>query len=311
MKIIFFGTSPFAAEILKDLVEKEFQIVAVVTRPDRKKGRSLKLLPTAVKEVALEKLPNTPIFQPSPASTPEFCEKLKELDPDLFVVVAYGEILKQNILDLPRFGAINVHASLLPKYRGAAPIHRAILDGEEESGVTIIDMVLKMDAGDMLGKSVVQIGPNMKFAELEQGLIHASQELLPSVIKQIEDGSVIRKKQDESKVTFAAKLTPEVYRIDFNRSAGEIHNQIRALRGSFCMAKIGDLEQRLKLLNSKLENSFGPKPGQFQILPKNQALQIQCGDGSLIVDEVQLEGKRAMKMADFLNGIAAQTLTLY
>ncbi|MBA3603356.1 MAG: methionyl-tRNA formyltransferase, partial [Parachlamydiaceae bacterium] len=174
MKVVFFGTPPFAAKLLKVLLEQGFSIVAIITKPDKPQGRSKEPLFPAVKETALLYAPNIPLFQPEFVSAPDFAPTLAQFDADLFVVVAYGEIIKQHLLDMPRLGCINVHASILPKYRGAAPIQRAIIGGEEESGVTIMQMVRKMDAGDMIRVAKVPIGQNMIYGELENELCEAA-----------------------------------------------------------------------------------------------------------------------------------------
>lgn len=303
MKIIFFGTSPYAAGILRSLVEKKFNIAAIVTRPDKPRGRSQRLLPTAVKEAALTLLPNCPTYQPARASTPEFADELKKLGADLFVVVAYGEIIKENLLSIPPKGAINIHASLLPKYRGAAPIHRALLEGEKESGVTIIDMVLEMDAGDMLGKSVVPITDEMTFEQLNDKLLEAGQKLLPEVIAQIEKGEVEREKQQLDLVTFAAKIQPEELEIDFSKSAREVHNQVRALRGSFCTVVLGEEKKRMKILQTVIaDEKKEAEVGEVLFVGK-RGIQICCGKGVVELLEIQLEGKKRLFVKDFINGL--------
>jgi methionyl-tRNA formyltransferase len=184
MKIVFFGTSSFAAKVLSNLIERGYQIVAVVTRPDRSKGRNLHASPPPVKEIASTFSSNIPIFQPEKASAPEFASLLKPLEADLFVVVAYGEIIKKNLLEMPTFGCINIHASLLPKFRGAAPIQRSLIAGEKETGITIIEMSPQMDAGDILAIEAIPISEEMTFGELEANLCDLSVKLLLNVISQ-------------------------------------------------------------------------------------------------------------------------------
>lgn len=306
MKIVFFGTSMFAAEVLAFLQKiPNCNIVAVVTRPDKPKGRSLGVLPSPVKQKALSLAIPCPIFQPVKASTEEFAQTLKILDPDLFLVVAYGEIIKQNLLELPRKGCINVHASILPKYRGAAPIQRAIMNGEKETGITIIEMVLALDAGPMLKKRVVPIDDNAIFGEIEKELLQAACEAVLITIDDIEKGTVSKVEQDHAKATYAAKLSTEEERIDWNKPAKVIHNQIRALSpfpGAWCTVRVGDVDKRLKIKRSSLSVQHSGSPGEILEKTKN-LLIIACGEEALRLLEVQLEGKKSMPIQEFLQGM--------
>ena len=204
MKIIFFGTPDFAAKTLEYLVEKQVQIAAVVTQPDRPKGRSLQMCPSPVKIFAEKK--NIKIFQPEKASSPEFLDELMAIKADLFIVVAFGQILSQKLLNIPPLGCINVHASLLPKYRGAAPIQRAIMAGEKETGIAIQKMVKQLDAGDVIIEKRVQISEDMIFDELEHLLVETTKLLLFHVVKEFEKGVPPATPQNHDLATYASKI---------------------------------------------------------------------------------------------------------
>ena len=305
MNLIFFGTSAFAARVLRDLIQNGIAISAIVTRPDKPKGRALQLLPPPVKEEVLKLGLDIPIYQPLKASTPEFAEILDSQKPDLFVVVAYGEIMKTLLLKIPSRGCINVHASLLPKYRGASPIQRCLMQGELETGVTIMQMVLEMDAGDMLSVVKTPIPPEMTFGELDHNLSSLAAPALITVIQQIEEGSVKKIPQDHALATFTSKLTAKEEEIHWERPAEEIHNLIRALSpfpGAWCFVQIGGEKKRLKIKLSKVVDNLQGSPGQVLTLTK-QELIIACGKGALQVLQLQLEGKRMMSVKDFLQGL--------
>ena len=306
MRIVFFGTSPFAAAVLSYLIDHNFDIVAVVTRPDAAKGRNLQSSCPPVKNVALEKNPNLTIHQPIKASDPTFAEILKQYNADLFVVVAYGEILRQNILDIPRLGCINIHASLLPKYRGAAPIHRAIMSGEDRTGITIIAMTFQMDAGDILAMDEVSISKQDDFNDVEKKLQHLACMLVSKVIHDIDKGIVQRIPQDHSLATLAPKLTPEEEKIDWSKPAIEIHNRIRALSpkpGAWTFAHAsGDLK-RLKILKALVVEDIHGKAGEILALDPKKLI-VGCGKGALSLLFVQLEGKKAMDIGSFLRGFS-------
>ena len=306
MRVIFFGTPSFAADHLKALVEANVEVVAIVTKPDRPQGRSLRLQPTAVKVVAQQLLPEVPIFQPEKCSTPDFIEILARYSADLYVVVAYGEIIKQAVLDLPRLGCINVHASLLPRYRGAAPIQRALIHGEHETGISIIKLVLKMDAGDVIAEEKIPITSNMIFKDLEEQLCQVGCRVLLRVIADYEKGCVVAVAQDESKVSFANKITTNECKIDWNQSALTIHNLIRGLSphpGAWCEVTVHDQKKRLKILRSQYDPTIMQKPGMF-ILNQNgkNGFWVACGEGGILLEQVQLEGKQVMPIHELLKG---------
>lgn len=311
MRLVFFGTPPFAAHLLSFLLEKKENIVAVVTQPDRPKGRSQKLQYSAVKEVALAA--NLPLLQPEKASSETVVETLRGFSADLFVVVAYGEILKDNLLHLPPKGCINVHASLLPKYRGAAPIQRALMDGEKETGVCIMEMVRELDAGDVLGVKSLLVPEEMSAGELTEALAELACPLLFETLKKLEQGKGEKTVQDPKGVTFAPKITAADRLLDWRCPAEELHNQIRALSpepGAYTTVQIGGEVKRLSIKKSSVlkKFSFTQPPGSFFY----QDLQwvIACGEGALALQEVQLEGKKLMTIQEFMRGMQEKIIKI-
>jgi methionyl-tRNA formyltransferase len=303
LKIIFFGTSSFAAKLLSYLVEQSVDVIAIVTRPDKPRGRSLQVLSPPVKEISQHVCPQVPLYQPAKASTAEFVEVLKQFQADLFVVVAYGEIIKENVLTLPRLGCINVHASLLPEYRGAAPMQRALMDGVKKTGITIIDMVLEMDAGDVIATAELPVSQEMTLGDLQEGLCSLACPLLCAVIKDFERGNIHKTSQDRSKITFAPKISPNEEEINWTLSAEQIHNQIRALSpqpGAWCRVQVGKEMKRLKIKKSMLVDLEGV-PKTNLVFNKREWI-VACGKRALSLLEVQLEGKKSLLIKDFLSG---------
>ncbi|MBI2743870.1 MAG: methionyl-tRNA formyltransferase [Chlamydiales bacterium] len=305
MRIVFLGTSSFAASVLEYLFQEKISVVAVVTRPDRPFGRSQRVSSPPVKECVQRLKPEIPLFQPEKASTPEFAEILAAFQADLFVVVAYGEILKKNILDLPKMGAINIHTSLLPKYRGAAPMQRCLMDGCAETGVSIMEMVLQMDAGDLIEVVKLPIPEEMTHGELEKKLCDLARPALTKVIEDFEKGRVKKTPQDPSLVTFAPKITPEEEQIHWNLPAKKIHNLVRALSpfpGAWCFVKIGEEKKRLKIKRARLITEKSGQPGELLSSGK-EGLIVACGEQALHLLEVQLEGKKLLSSQEFLRGL--------
>jgi methionyl-tRNA formyltransferase len=308
VKIVFFGTSSFSVTILQHLLETPHQIIAVVTKPDQPKGRSLKLTPPPVKEWVLANAPALPLYQPLKASSEEFIALMQSLQPDLFVVASYGEIMKTPLLNVPRLGPINVHASLLPKWRGAAPIQRSLMAGEHETGVTIMKMVLKLDAGDMLDAAKVAVPLEMNHKELTDALAIAAKEPLLRVIAQLDNGTAVGVPQDTAQVTFASKITPADTVIDWNKPALEIHNQIRALSpepGAWTLIEIGGDSKKLKIKKSSVLEGATGDPKRTHLISKKEWI-IECGKNCLNLLEVQLEGKKTLPIGDFLRGLHQQ-----
>lgn len=304
MKIVFFGTSEFAKDQLLFLLENKLNVIAVVTQPDKPMGRQQKILPCPVKKACLENNLTIPILQPKKASSEDIVQFLKSLKPDLFIVVAYGQILKQNLLDVPVLDSINVHTSLLPKYRGAAPIQRAIMEGEKETGITIMKMVKKLDAGDILVQKKISIENEPDFASIEKKLSQISGPSLLEVIDQYKKNTVRPIVQDESLATYAHKITPEDRHLDFNQSASVVHNQIRALSpnpGAYVNMRYKEQIKRLKILRSKVCFVESKPYENFSYSLKEWI--VGCKDGAIEILMVQLEGKREMDYLSFSKGL--------
>ena len=305
MRIVFMGTPDFAVGSLQALAEcGKYEIVGVVTQPDRPKGRGNKMLMTPVKEYALSK--GYEVYQPQKVKTPEFVQILRDMQPDLIVVAAFGQFLSQEILSMPKYGCINVHASLLPKYRGAAPIQYAIIKGESESGVTIMQMDIGMDTGAMLDKVVVPIGANTTMGELHDELKVKGAELLLTVIEKIEAGTVVAEPQDNDEATYATLLDRSMERIDWTKSAQEVHNLIRGFNpapSTFTKLPNG---KSLKIWCSRMtDKNTTAVPGTVIELSKHSFF-VACGRGVLEITEVQPESKKRMPAQVFINGRGVQ-----
>ena len=311
MKILLFGTPSFSAGVLTFLITKGIDICAVVTRPDRPKGRSKTPIPPPVKDVAQEH--NIPVHQPEKASESEFTETLQSYEPDLFVVVAYGEILKQRVLDIPKVACINVHTSLLPKYRGAAPVQHAIINGEKETGVTIMHMARKMDAGPIIKTARVSIGANTTCGELEQQLCDIGSKLLLEVIHDFEKGTVEEIPQNDDEATFAPKIELEDCEIHWNKPAEEIHNLVRGVNpypGAWCTSTVRGQKKRLKIISSTIEKKLSGKPGEILIYGK-EGIVVACAHNALRLLEVKLEGKKTISVEDFVHGHPDVNMTFF
>jgi methionyl-tRNA formyltransferase len=306
MKIVFFGTDGFASEILQYLIKENLNIVAVVTQQDRPKGRSLKLEPPPVKEF-LEKVSyKGEIFQPLKASSDEFLNQLRTLNADLYVVVSYGQILKQVLLDIPKIGTINVHPSLLPKFRGASPIQSAVLAGDAKTGVTIMEMVLAMDAGGIIKVQEFDLPPDMTYGELEKKLIEVAKPLLKEVVLDIEKNQkIISSPQNESRATFTKKIFAENSFIDWSHKSKELVDFIRGMNpkpGARFFVNINQVKVLLKVFKAEVFPCQKKEPGQVIFFDEKNGLVISTSDGALSILEVQLEGKKRMSIKDFING---------
>ncbi len=275
-----------------------------MTKPDKPKGRSSKPLPPPVKDWVLTENPSIPFFQPEKTSTPEMLEQLKALKPDLFVVVAYGEILKQSLLDLAPLGAINLHASLLPRWRGAAPIQRAIEAGDGETGVSIIKLVQKMDAGPILLKKTYPLTENIRSAELFESLSDIGKQALLQVIHQFENGTIQEEIQDEAKVTHAAKLTPEGCQLDWKQEGIKLHHLVcAAYPNPIAWTEVvirGD-KKKLNIQESRYRDDITLPPAEL-FLSKKEII-VGTAKGALQLLHVQQEGKKAMSAPDWARGI--------
>lgn len=312
MRIVFMGTPDFAVSTLETLIESRHEVVGVVTQPDKPKGRSKKLMPSPVKEAAVAK--EIPIFQPERARDPEFVDKLKEISPDVIIVVAYGQILPKEILSLPRFGCINVHASLLPKLRGAAPIQWSVINGDTESGITIMQMDEGLDTGDILLVKKVMISEKETGGSLFDKLSGYGGQMVLDVLELAKKGELKPVPQGDGS-TYAKMLTKEMGRIDFSKTAVELERLIRGLNpwpGAFCylggkIIKIWDadvLEENEASGLGESDKSF--TPGEVVLVSKND-FTVATGDGFLVIKSIQPEGKKRMDTGAFLRGFALET----
>lgn len=301
MRIVFMGTPDFAVGSLQALCESgKHEIVGVVTQPDRPKGRGNKMLMTPVKEYALEQ--GLTVYQPQKVKTPEFVQTLRELRPELIVVAAFGQFLSREILELPPHGCINVHASLLPKYRGAAPIQYAIIKGEKESGVTIMQMDIGMDTGAMLEKVVVPIAENTTMGELHDALREQGAALLLKVIDDIAAGTAVAEPQNDAEATYATLLDRSMEHIDWTKSAQEVHNLIRGFNpapSTFTKLPNG---KSLKIWGSRLTEKKSEAAAGTVVEAGKHSFFVACGSGVLEITEVQPESKKRMAAQVFLNG---------
>ena len=298
LKIVFMGTPDFAVPCFK-ILNENYEVIAVITQPDRPKGRGQKLTPSPIKEYALEH--NLTVLQPEKIKTSETEEQLKKLAPDLIVVVAFGQILSKAILDIPQLGCINVHASLLPKYRGAAPIHWSIINGETKTGITTMYMDVGLDTGDMILKEEVSISAKMNTGELHDTLMNIGAKTLLQTIKQIAEGSVVRNKQNDAEASYAPLLTKELERINWLLPAQEIYNLVRGLNPwpvAFSIFK----GKKLKIWQTKvIDNVTIGEIGTVLSLTET-GFTVQTGKGILEILELQPESKRKMTAKDFVCG---------
>lgn len=299
-RVVFFGTPQFAVPTLEALLASHHAVVAVVTQPDRPRGRGQKTSDAPVKASAIAH--SIQVLQPPRLKDPEFLQALAALDADIGVVAAYGKILTQTVLDTPPLGMVNVHASLLPRHRGAAPIHRAIMAGDAETGITIMRVVQALDAGPMIAAAKRRIGPDETSAEVERDLAQMGATLLVDTLDRI--GSLPELAQDEASATYAPRLTKEDGVVDWTRSAADIHNQVRGLHPWPHAYSFLD-GQRVILLRSTRELEGADTPAANQpggIAVTKDALLVTTGQGVLRILELQSEGKRPMAARDFLAG---------
>lgn len=298
IRTVFMGTPEFALATLQGLIEAGLDLCAVYTQPDRPKGRGNKLTPPPVKELAEQH--GIPVYQPLKLRQPEVVEELRALRPDLIVVVAFGQILPKSVLEIPRFGCINVHASLLPRYRGAAPINQAILEGEAVTGVTTMNMDVGLDTGAMLVKKSLVIGPEETAGELHDRLALLGREVMEETLRRLCAGTLVAEPQDDSLHTYAPMLKKEDGLIDWSRSAAAIHNQVRGLDpwpGAYTLLD-GEV---LKLARTLPQATPVGEPGTI-LAADGAGVTIACGGGSLLVRELQLPGKKRLAASDFLRG---------
>ena len=300
MRIVFMGTPDFAVPSLKRLISDGYEIVGVFTQPDKPKNRGMKLTPSPVKVVALEH--EIPVYQPTTLKTDEAYDVLTALKPDLIVVAAYGRLLPREILELPAKGCINVHSSLLPKYRGAAPIHWAILNGEQETGVTIMHMALALDAGDIIAQRATPIDPDETVETLHDRLARLGAELLVETVEHLADDTATRTPQEESQVTLAPMLSRALSPMDWSRPARALHDQVRGLLPwPAAVTELGGVRCKI-LATTVLEETTEKAPGSVVTADKT-GLKIACGEGTLLrIDRLQADGGKRLAAADYLRG---------
>ena len=300
MRVVFMGTPDFAVGTLEALLEAGHEVVAVVTQPDKPKGRGKTLMPTPVKEAALARM--IPVLQPKKVREPEFVETLRKIGPDVIVVAAFGQIISKEILEMPRYGCINVHASLLPAYRGAAPIQWAVINGDKESGVTIMRMNEGLDTGDMIDKVVVPLDENETGGSLFDKLSAAGAKLCAEVLEKLENGTAVFEKQPELSTTdYAAMIDKKMGKINWERPAKEIEQLIRGLN-PWPSAYTSVNGKNLKLWTaSVVYEEREAVPGEIVEIGK-EGILVKTGEGLLLIRELQLEGKKRMDTAAFLRG---------
>lgn len=296
-RIIFMGTPEFACPTLQTLIDRQENVVAAVTQPDRPKGRGQKLAPPPVKDLALRH--GIEVFQPLKVRAPEFIEIIRDLKPDLIVVIAFGQILPKALLDIPPHGCVNVHASLLPRYRGAAPLNWCIINGETETGVTTMLMDPGLDTGPMLLKRATPIDAAEDIVSLHDRMSVMGAELLAATVDGLKSGSITPEQQDDSQTCYAPLLKKEDGLINWSTPATAIHNQVRGMMvwpGAYTFLH----GEPLKILRAKPGNGTG-RPGSVLRASRN-ILEIACLSGSLIIEELQLAGKKRLDTASFLAG---------
>lgn len=299
LNIVFAGTPPFAATIAKDLIESEHNVIAAFTQPDRPKGRGRQLQPSAVKTLALEH--DIPVYQPTSLKTGDGPDTLKLLNPDIIVVVAYGLILPQAVLELPRYGCINVHASLLPRWRGAAPIQHAILRQDDETGITIMQMDAGLDTGDMLTMRPYKLKANDTLQSVEDALAPLGGEALLRVLNQIEEFEA--EKQNDELATYASKITKSDALLHWGHSAKEIHAKVRAFNPRPIAHTLLD-DQNIKIHEATVIDDVNGQPPGTILSATKDGIDVATESGTLRITCLQLPGKKALPVADVLNSKA-------
>jgi len=299
LRVVFFGTPSFAVPTLEALLASRHTVVGVVTQPDRPRGRGQKLTGSPVKEAALAA--SVPVLQPPSVKTNEFAAQLAALNADIGVVAAYGQILTEPLLATPRLGMVNVHASLLPGYRGAAPVHRAVINGDAATGVTIMRMVRALDAGPMIASERVPIGGDVMSVELEDRLAHTGAALLGRTLDEIATGRAHETPQDDTAATYAPRLSKDDGRVDWTAPASKIHNLIRGLHPWPHAVTFAGTERLILHRSPTAETTASGRPGTI-VLASGDRLSVATGDGTLDLVEIQVEGKRPMHVREFLAG---------
>ncbi len=299
MRIIFMGTPDFAVPTLKMLYESGHEVAAVFTQPDKPKGRGYKLTPPPVKVLALEH--STPVYQPeSLKKQPEMCDIIRQIAPDCIVVAAYGKILPKQVLDIPKYHCVNVHGSLLPKYRGAAPIQWSVLNGDECSGITTMLMGEGLDTGDMLMQQSTPIGENETASELFDRLADIGAKLLIKTLEKLENDEITPVHQDEELATYAPMLSKDMCMLDFSKPVREVHKKICGLSDWPCAVTVLD-GKRLKVYRSEIVSNKMPEKAPGTVIDTAEFC-VCCADGVIRFTEIQAEGSKRMKTQDYLRG---------
>ena len=303
MRIVFIGTGEIGVPTLQALLDSEHEVVAVVTQPDKPVGREQRIEPPPIKKAlnGRARPPGAPIFQPGRIKDPQAIEEIRQLTPDVIVVVAYGQILPRDVLEIPRLACLNLHASLLPRWRGAAPVQAAIAAGDSETGITVMYMDEELDTGDILLQRNVEILPNDTGGSLHDRLAQIAPETLLECLRLLAAGNAPRIPQDNARATYAPKLKREHGLIDWSESAEGIERKIRAYN-PWPVAFMKVDGQNLKVFSASIVDLNG-QPGE--VLRSDKELIVATGEGALSLDEVQLEGKRRMTAGEFLRGHAA------
>ncbi len=302
MDIVFMGSPDFAVPSLKKIIEnKEINLKAVVTQPDRKKGRGQKVKPTPVKKTAVKA--GIIVYEQKNVNKKKSVNKLEQLKPDLIVVVAFGQILSREIIDLPKKGCINLHASLLPKYRGASPIHQPIINGESETGVTVMFIEEELDAGDIISQKRVKIDEKETVGDLHDKLARIGSNLLVKSMIDIKNNRINPEPQDDSKASYTGKLNKNIGKIDWNKSAKEIYNLVRGVNpwpGAYTYLEDKLLKiWQVSIINNNVQNN---KPGTIVEVSEKDGIQVQAGSGIIKIEKLQLEGRKKLMVSDFLRG---------
>ncbi len=307
MRIVFMGTPEISVGTLKRIIADGHELLAVVTQPDRPRGRGKKMMMSPVKEVALEN--NIEVLQPQKASDPEFIEKLKELNPELIVVVAYGQILRKNLLEIPKKGCVNVHVSLLPKLRGAAPINWTIINGDSKTGVTTMFMDEGLDTGDIIMSKEFKLDDEITAGELHDWMMVEGAELLSQTVKAIESGNYTRTKQDDEESTYAPMMDKNLGHIDFSKSAQEIHNLVRGTipwPGAWCESDYG----KIKTWKTKvIKREHSQENGKVLKVDK-EGIEVACGKDILLIVDIQMPNKKRMPVSEFIKGNSIEEGTI-
>jgi methionyl-tRNA formyltransferase len=300
LRIVYFGTPEFAVPTLRRLLDSGERVVALVSQPDRPRGRGHRLAPTPTKDIASGR--GVPVFQPERLKDDRFLQQIAELEPDLGVVAAYGKLLPDELLRIPAFGMINVHASLLPKWRGAAPVHRAVIAGDTETGVTIMRVVTELDAGPMFAAAARRIDPDETSVDVERGLAELGAGLSVAVVRQIADGRATETPQNAARATYAPKLTKAEGAVDWSLPAEQLHNLVRGLQPwPLVSARIG--QGRVLIHKTALTSAITPDKAGTIVRAEGERLEIAAGDGRVLrLLVLQPEGRRVMTAREFLAG---------